>query len=571
MSDLAFFLALAKRDRWWLRLGAGLAALTLLAGIGLMAVSGWFIAAAAAAGLAGALAATRGVRGFAVLRPLSRYGERLATHEATFRILARLRIWIFTTLIPLAPGALATMRGGDLLARVTSDVDALDALYLRLVTPIFSAGLGAIAVAILLAFTAPAALPGVIALFVLAGAVLPFLAARAGRDAGKAGVEAASDTRAEAGDLAAGLAELKAYGAEDRIIARLEAASDRWLAAQRRLARLSLTNTALLAFTAPFALVTGIAMASWGGAEPAMAALAGFAGFALFEAAAPLVQAAELYGRTTASARRLRALSEIEPAVGTPQDPAPLPASHDLTLDRVSFTWPGRDTAALSDISLSLPEGTRLAVVGASGSGKSSLIKLLMAFNAPQSGRIAIGGTDYDTLAPDSIRTRFALLDQRAGLISASVRDNLRLADPHAGEDAIWRALERARAADFVRALPGGLDTWIGEEGGLVSGGQARRIALARAFLKDAPVLLLDEPTEGLDAVTEAEFAAALDDWLDEDTRRSVLIVTHRARLLTAAREVAVLERGVIVEQASPDRLAGAGGAFDRLFPAWTR
>lgn len=569
MSDLKFFLTLARPDRWWLRLGAALAALTVLAGIGLLAVSGWFIAAATLSGFTAAIAATRGVRGFAVLRPLSRYGERLATHEATFRILARLRVWVFRTVAPLAPGRLASLRGGDLLARVTSDVDALDGLYLRLVTPLIAAVCAVIAVSILLAVTAPLALPGVLALFALTGLGLPLLAGRAGRAAGREIVRASAEARAEAGDLAAGMAELKAYGADARIRERLAQASADWTQAQRRLARLAMINAALLAMAGPAGLVTALGLAAAGGAGPAAAALAGFAAFALFEAAAPLVQAGESYGRTTAAARRLKALDEMVPAVRVPQAPVPLPGTTDIALENVGFTYPGRGTPALIDLSIDMPRGSRLAVVGASGSGKSSLIKLLMAFHAPDTGRVRLGGIDHDRLDPAAIRSRFALVDQRAELVSASIRDNLALADPQAGEARLWAALERARAADFVRALPAGLDTWIGEQGALVSGGQARRIALARAFVADAPVLLLDEPTEGLDETTEAEFVAGLEDWMSEDTSRSVLIVTHRAALIAPAQEIVVLDAGRIVEAGPVGRLAGAGGHFDTLFPAF--
>ena len=569
MNDLRFFLALARPDRWWLRLGAALAALTLLAGIGLMSVSGWFVAAAALSGFGAAIAATRGVRGFALLRPLSRYGERLATHEATFRILARLRVWVFRTVAPLAPGRLAELRGGDLLARVTGDVDALDGLYLRLVTPAIAAACGVIAVSVLLAFTAPLALPGVLALFLACAIGLPLLAARAGRDAGARIAEAGALARAEAGDLAAGLAELKAYGADVRVRARLEAACAQWSESRRRLSRLALANAAVLSLAGPLALVTAIALAAAGGAGPALSALAGFAAFALFEAAAPLVQAGEAAGRTAAAARRLRALGEMEPAVGAPQDPCSLPAGSGLSLRGVHFTYPGRSAPALAGIDLDLDRGARIAVVGASGSGKSSIVRLLMRFYAPDAGAIAMDGADYGRLDPAAIRTRLALVDQRAELLSASVRDNLLLARPQAGQTALWAALERARADRFVRALPDGLDTWIGEQGALVSGGQARRIALARAFVKDAPVLLLDEPTEGLDAATEAEFVAALEDWLGERADRSVLIVTHRPALLAPAREIVVLEEGRIVESGPAGRLAGSGGAFDRLFPGF--
>lgn len=574
MKTLGFFLALARPDRWWLRLGALLAVITLLSGIGLLSLSGWFITAGAIAGAAGMgrqfnfLFASGGVRGFALTRTLGRYAERLATHEATFRILARLRLWVFEKSAPLAPARLGTMRSGDLLSRVTGDVDALDGLYLRLVTPVIAAAAGAICVIILLIFTAPAAIPGIIGLFVLAGIGLPLLAAKLGSKPGETIAAAQSAARAESADLVAGITELKAYGAENTVLSRLDAASTQWINAQRQLAHLALLNGAFLALSGPLSFVAGFGLAAASGAPPALAALAGFVGFALFEAAAPLVQAGELYGRTLASAKRLKELDNIVPAVSVPAMPEALSQRWDIAAEGVSFTYPGAARPALDEVSLSLPEGGRLALVGASGSGKSSLIKLLMGFYAADEGEIRLGGTPLSRLDPAAARTRFALVDQRADLLSTTVRANLALANPPASEEDMWAALEQARAADFVRTLPDGLLTWIGEEGRLVSGGQARRIALARAFLKGAPVLLLDEPTEGLDAATEAEFLDALDAWLDADPRRSALIVTHRAALLSRAREIAVLDEGRIVEQGGLDTLKGAGGAFDRLFGA---
>lgn len=576
MKDLKFFLGLARPDRWWLRLGAALMALTLLAGIGLLSLSGWFITAASVAGLAGAgrafnyLFASGGVRAFALSRTAGRYAERMVTHHATFKVLARLRLWVFDMAAPLAPGRLSEMRSGDVLSRVTQDVDALDNLYLRMVAPVASAAAGGLAAAIILALFAPAALPAVLGVFVLASVVLPLAAAKAGRAAGEDAAAAAASARAEAGDLAAGLAELKAYGADARVIDRLDGASLDWIDAQRRTARLGLTNAAILSLVAPASFVLGVGLATASGAPAALAALAGFIAFALFEAAAPLVQAAENYGRTAASARRLRALSELKPAAQDPAAPARLPEGWTVKADALSFTYPGRDGAAVTDLSLELPEGGRLALVGPSGSGKSTLIKLMMRFYAPEAGVLSLGGTPTADLTAEAIRSRMALVDQRAELLSTTVRANLRLADPDASEEALWDALERARAADFVRAMPDQLTTWIGEQGGLVSGGQARRIALARAFLKNAPILLLDEPTEGLDEATEADFLDALDQWLDEDPRRSVLIVTHRAKLLERAHEAVVMENGRVIEAGPISQLAGAGGAFDRLFPGFT-
>ena len=577
MNDLRFFLGLARPDRWWLRLGAVLAATTLLAGIGLLSVSGWFITAGALAGLAGAgiafnyLFASAGVRAFAMMRTASRYGERMVTHEATFRVLARLRLWVFDHAAPLAPGRLSKVRSGDLLARVTSDVDALDSLYLRLIIPAFAALCAALATLVLLAFLAPTAIPGVLGTFVLAALVLPMITAKLATKPGESAVVQSAQTRAETSDLIAGMAELKAYGGDARMIGRIEGASTAWIEAQRQLARISALNAGLLGFASPLSFVLGLLLAHLGGATVPIAALAGFVAFGLFEAAAPLLQASELYAKTRLSAHRLRSFSQIEPTANDPAAPHELPEARDIVFDQVSFAYPEAENSALNTVSFTIGEGERLALVGASGAGKSSAIKLLMGFYRPQSGQIRLGGTDIADLSLANLRAQCALVDQRAELLSGSVADNLRLADPNAQNDALWRALELARAAEFVRALPGQLDCWIGEQGSLVSGGQARRLVLARAFLKNAPILLLDEPTEGLDAKTEADFLDGLDAWLSENPRTSVVFVTHRASLVERAQSVIVLEDGQVQSTHANTTTLKGDVAFMRLFPHWAK
>jgi ATP-binding cassette subfamily C protein CydC len=576
MTDLRFFLSLARPDRWWLRLGAALAAITLLAGIGLLSLSGWFITAGALAGLAGAggafnyLFASGGVRAFALTRTVSRYGERMITHEATFRILARLRLWVFDQAAPLAPGRLSKFRGGDLLSRVTSDVDALDNLYLRLLIPAFAAACAGLATLILLAWLAPLAIPGVLGSFVLAAIVLPILTARLGQAAGEAIARASAQTRAEASDLVAGLAELKAFGGDARMISRLEMASTSWIDAQRQRARLTALNAGVLGFAAPFSFTLGLTLATLGGASIPVAALAGFVAFGLFEAAAPLLAAGELYGQTTASAHRLRELQEIEPTASDPEHPVAAPKTHSIAIRNVSFRYPDVQTLALDDVSFNLTPGSRLALVGPSGAGKSSLIKLLMSFYRPESGDITLGGTSIANLELDGLRSKFALVDQRAELLSGTVASNLRLANPDASDDELWTALEIAKAADFVRALPDQLNCWIGEQGNLVSGGQARRLVLARAILKDAPILLLDEPTEGLDALTEREFLDGLDAYLATRPETSVLMVTHRTSLVARADHIVMIERGQKRAEGPPQTLLRDNAEFAALFPHLT-
>ncbi|WBQ12025.1 thiol reductant ABC exporter subunit CydC [Hyphomonadaceae bacterium BL14] len=571
MKDLIYFLALAREDRFRLALGAVFAMLAALAGLALFSLAGWVSSAAAGgAGLAfGALIGGGGLRALALMRPVLRYLERLASHDGAFRSIARLRLWVFDAATPLAPGPLTGMRSGDLLARVTRDVDALDGLFMRLLTPVAAALAVVAGACVLLALTAPSALPAVLGVYAFAAVLLPIIAARSGEAPGAAVISASAGARAEAADLAAGLADLKAGGAETRIIDRLEAASRDWINAQRALAAQGRFHGAVLGLAAPIALVAGFAAAHAGGADPAIAALAGFAGFALFETAAPMVQAGEQLGQTRAAARRMRALAEMAPASTRPLHPVPAPAGHDLSFEDVGFTYPGADHPALDGLDLALPEGARVAVVGSSGAGKSSLIRLALGFYAPQGGTVRLGGASLATLDPGAARARLALAGQRAELLSGTVAENLRLASPDADDAALWAALALASADGFVRDLPEGLETWIGEQGALVSGGQARRLVLARAYLRGAPVLLLDEPTEGLDAANEAEIAASLGRWLDQDARRSALIVTHRPRLLALVNEVAVMDQGRVIERGTPDALAAAGGAFTRLFPGW--
>ncbi|CAN0186329.1 unnamed protein product, partial [Chrysoparadoxa australica] len=269
---------------------------------------------------------------------------------------SRLRLRVFETAAPLAPARLGRIRGGDLLSRVTQDVDALDALYLRFVTPVTAALTGALFTSVLLAFLAPAALPGVLGVFILASVILPLRVAKTAAKAGEALTQNASSMRADAADLVSGLAELKAYGAEHRIIAHLEDSNAKCVAAQRKIAGISMWNSALLALSAPASFVLGFGLAAASGAAAPVSALAGFVAFALFEAAAPLVQAAELYGKTTASARRLKALTEITPAVNDPASPQPLPDRWDIEVKGLHFSYPDTDTPVLQDANLSLPE-----------------------------------------------------------------------------------------------------------------------------------------------------------------------------------------------------------------------
>lgn len=570
IADLRAFLDLAKDYSLWLWVGAGLTTITLAAAIGLLGLAGWFLTAAAIAGAGSSfnyLFPSGGVRGFAMTRTASRYAERLVTHEATFRILAKIRLWVFAQAIPLAPGRLGDHRAGSLLAAVTSDVDALDNLYLRLVTPAVAAAVGLAGALIAIGLVSAWAALATLGLFAFAAIAAPSLTLAKARQPGRTARDTLTRSRSDAVDLADGLAELIAFKADDRVQTRLMAASAEQITAEREANAAGAVSQGVIASAGGVAAVVVFVIAHLSGAGPAVCALAAFVAFALFEAAPPLAQAAELFGRTAASARRLR---ELEHTAPTALDPAldaaaPAPARHDLCFERVSFAYPVRSTQgddtprsgdaanasfALREVELTIPAGARVGLVGPSGSGKSSLFALLLRFYDPQRGRITLGGVDVTTLRQASVRARVASVSQRSGLLSATIGDNLRLAAPQARPAELWNALEQAGARDWVEATPQGLDTWIGEEGQLVSGGQARRIALARALLKDAPILALDEPTEGLDPATEADIITRIGA-LIADTSRTVIIATHRPALLDLTDRVVRIVDGRIVSDAS--------------------
>lgn len=543
---------LRAEDRRWLLAGAVLALLSMLSGIGLLAVSGHFITSMALVGAGGAAinyyTPAALIRLFAILRTGGRYAERLATHEATLRTLARLRVWLFARLVPLAPARLGGLRSAELFSRLRADVDALEHAYLGVLVPLVVAAVTVLVVlSVVLCWLPVLALP-LGALMLAAGLLLPRWVQRQGRSPGEAAVAHAEELRVLAVDGLRGRAELALYGAEAAHAAKVDAAAAklRWVRGRiDRLQALGGTAVALAAQCAAVAaLACGLPALGQGALPPAALTMLTLLALAAFEAIAPLPDAWAQWGSTLASARRLFALADTPAAVGEPAQPSPPPSGNDLAIRGLRLRHGEAGPWVLDGVDLDLPEGCRLALVGASGSGKSSLAGALLRLY-PCEGSIALGGAPLAAWRGDDVRARIALVDQQPYLFDASLRDNLRLARPDASDAQLALALRRAQLEEYVAGLPHGLDTRVGENGVRVSGGEARRIAIARALLADAPVLILDEPLEGLDAGTATRLYLALDEAM---RGRSVLLITHRLGQLSAlVDEVATLRDGRIV------------------------
>ena len=558
----------------WMPMGAGtlFSLITVTSTVGLLALSGWFLSATAYAGLTAAVAMSfnfflpaAGVRFFAISRTLCRYADRVISHDATFRLLESLRIWFYTKLEPLAPARLMQYRSGDLLSRIVTDIDSLDNFYLRVLSPTATAMLLSLILLAFLLFFDPVV--GMIAFagLLAAGFAVPVLAGTLGASVGREIARRMSAFRMQIVEGIQGLAELLVFGRQQRYLEDL-------IDQNRDLLRLQLQMSVIRGFsgalitviagiTTAAVLFRGAGLVNNGEMHGATLAMVVLAVMAAFEAVMPLPSAYQFLGRTREAGRRLLEIVNAAPVVVYPAHSAADPQHQDLAFEQVTFRYRREDPPVLAGINFNVAEGERVAVLGATGAGKSTLAHLLVRFWDPQSGQIRLGGHDLRSFSESDLRSRVSVVSQQAHLFNASIRANLRIAHPQAQDDdaRLWDALEAVQLDRFVRSLPEGLDTWTGESGKLLSGGQARRLAVARAVLHAAPVWVLDEPTEGLDRQTELRLMNTL---FTLTTGRTVLLITHRLTELDRMDRILVLEQGRIVEDGSHEELLDLGGRY---------
>lgn len=543
--------------------------LTVAAGVALLGTSGWLLSTAALQPSIAALSvAVVGVRAFGVSRAVLRYLERLASHDVTLRLLARLRVAVFRALVPLAPARLVSRRSGDLLSRLVEDVASLEALYVRVLGPSLAAlVLVPLAALALLPFGLPLAL-ALLAGLALCGTLVPWLAWRLGRGPGQRLAALRGELAARLVDGVQGQAELLASGGEAdhaRAVARLSRGA---VAEQQRLARASALGSALVGLgtdlTALGVLVLAVPAVRAGVLDGVHLAVVALLAIASFEAVAALPAAWQGLGAAGEAARRVFETIDLDPAVRDPVLPAPATGSpRVLEVRDLRFAYPGETMRALDGVSLRLEPGRRVALVGPSGSGKSTLVHLLLRFWDVTQGAVALDGRDVREWPQERVRGAIAFAAQRAQVFTGSFRENLLLAAPAASEDELRAVLAEVRLDTLVDRLPAGIDTWVGEQGQQLSGGERQRLALARALLRPrAPFLLLDEPTSHLDPTTEREVLAAI---VRAGEGRATLLVTHRLVGLETFDEVAVMERGRVVERGPATQLREAGGRFARL------
>ena len=555
MRALLPFLRLFKFAKLPLFLGLVLMITGLASSIGLLTTSGWFLAATAIAGL-GTLFnffyPSASVRGLAIGRTLFRYFEKLVTHDATFRILAKLRVQVFEKIIPLSPGVLNRYRNSDLLNRLVSDVDTLDSLYLRLIAPFITAIFVILAMCIGLSFVnTPLALGLGISLLLLVF-VIPTVFYQLGKKFGDKLVHSRALYRTQFLEFIQAQAELLLFNAEDKLKNNMAKTETNWQADQQKEANLSGFSTALSLFLNGLIIAAMLwfsSQAEFGNDEYRMAfiALFTFAALASFEILMPLGSAFLHIGQVIASAERVTDIIEQQPLVvfngktEFDQNATTLIEAKDL-----SFTYPERQNRALDNLNLTIQKGKKVAILGKTGSGKSTLLQLLVRNYDANQGELSLAGKPISDYAEDTLRSQFCFLTQRVHVFSDTLRQNLQFASAvNISDEKMIEVLNQVGLGKLLEQEQG-LDIWLGDGGRPLSGGEQRRLGLARILLNDAPILLLDEPTEGLDRETERQILRLI---LAHAENKTLIMVTHRLTAIEQFDELCVIDEAKLIEK----------------------
>ncbi|MEZ9407695.1 heme ABC transporter ATP-binding protein/permease CydC [Vibrio sp. 10N.286.48.F5] len=569
MRDLLPYLKLYKKHWFGLSLGMLLAFATLSASIGLLTLSGWFISASAVAGLTIAretfnyMLPGGGVRGLAMSRTAGRWGERVVSHNATFKLLTDLRIFFFKKLAPLIPGRISNLRDADLLNRLVADVDAMDHVYLRLVSPVTVGVFGIFFLTLFLMWfdSSLGLILGSILLIMLL--VWPILFYKLGKRNGGELTQNKADLRVTTLDWIEGYSELTLFGAEERYRNAILETQRKLMANQFVNANLTgMASAALMLFNGlTLVLMLWLAADGVGGNAPdPFIALMAFATMASFELLMPIAGAFQHLGQTLSSARRLNEVILSEPEVQFAEEKLDINKPLDITFSNVTFNYPDSERSVLNAVDLTIPATHKVAIVGQTGSGKSTLIQLLTRYWDPKKGYISIAGIELTQWNESQLRESISVVSQRVDILNGTLRDNLLIARPEATDDHLANILKDVGLEKLLEN--NALDSWLGDGGRQLSGGEKRRIGIARAILHDAPILLLDEPTEGLDKQTEQSIMTLFEKHFEGKT---VIFITHRLIGLEAMDSIVLIEQGEIVENGSHEKLLSEEGRYFQL------
>jgi len=552
-----------------------LGTLTIASSVALMGASAWIISMAALhPNIAVLQVAIVGVRFFGITRGVSRYLERLVSHNLTFKILGRLRVWFYESLVPLAPARIMDFRAGDLLNRIISDIKTLEDFYIRSVAPPIVAILIGVGTGVFLYQYQP--ILGLVlgGLFLISGLIFPLLIRWLAHKPGQVLVETRTILTGNLVDFMGGLPDLMVFGQSGEKSKQIQALDGKYHKAQLRLARISGLNAGLLIFFSNLGmwlvLILAIPLVQSGDISGVMLAALALITLSAFEAIQPLPQAMETLSSSMVSGQRLFEILDAEPAVADPEVPQVNPSEISIHVKDLEFYYPGSQTPALKKIDFELQEGKTVAIVGPSGSGKTTVGNLLLRFWGGYQGIISFGNGDtpLDSLRQEEIRKQISVISQGDALFQDSIQNNIALGNPKASLEDIILAAKKAQIHELINSLPEGYKTQIGERAGGFSAGEAQRISIARAVLKDAPLFLLDEPTANLDPITEKAILNTLFGILENKT---AILITHRLVGLENVDQILVLVEGEILERGSELELLNLNGFYKQMWALQNR
>ena len=544
--------------------------ITIGSSVALMGTSAWLISTAALhPSVADLGVSVVGVRFFGITRGIFRYLERLVSHDVTFRLLSRLRVWFYEKLEPLAPARLMEFRAGDLLSRIIGDVETLENFYVRVVSPPLTAIIVGLFTSIFLASFYPPLAPVFLIFFLSLGIVLPALSQILSRSSAEQTITLRAELHTHLVDGIQGMADLLAYGRADERLAQINANGLDYGNAQRRMARVTGIHSSLTTLLTNLGMWTilllCIPQVTTGSLAGPMLASLTLLTFASFEAVIPLPLAAQMWNSSREAARKLFEVVDTVPAV---KDDIQFSTTNyqasNVEFSNLTFTYPKQTTPALQRATFNVQQGQSIAIVGPSGAGKSTLANLLLRFWDYENGEISFNGESLKTLNQDQVRTQIGLVSQNTYFFNTSIRENLRFARRKVTQEEIESAAKAVQIHDFILNLPKGYDTLIGEQGLRLSGGERQRLAIARVLIKDAPILILDEPTANLDALTEKQVLETLFGVMKQKT---TLLITHRLIGLENVDKIIVMTHGQIVERGSHASLLEEHGLYHRM---WT-
>ncbi|EIW15817.1 MULTISPECIES: thiol reductant ABC exporter subunit CydC [Pelosinus] len=542
--------------------------LTVGSNIGLMAASAYLISGAALHPSITELSiAIVGVRFFGIARAIFRYLERYVSHDATFRLLGTVRVWFYTKLEGLAPARLLEWRSGELFSAIVSDVETLKEFYLRVLAPPFIAILVVVGTCLFLAQF------NLVFVYVLTGGgiflgvLLPLAVSRVQKSLAEELVTARMQMKAQLVDSITGIVELAAFGQTHRQAQNIAELDEELAGIQGKVVNQAGMIDALGLFivnaTVWLVLWFAIPLVHSGQLEGIYLAVVALTVQSSFEAVLPLPLAVHFLAESMAAARRLFGIVDRVPAVIEQTEGILTGTDGTLTVKDLSFRYRADGAAVLRNISFTAASGQSVAIVGPSGAGKSTLLYVLLRFWEYEEGSILLGSHELKKYQSQNLRTMFSVVSQQSHMFNASIRDNILLAKPDASEAEFEQVIENSELTELLKSLPQGSDTMVGQNGFALSGGQRQRIAIARALLRNAPILILDEPTVGLDSLTEEAVMGTLAKLM---AGRTTILITHRLTGLKHMDTIFVLEAGRIIEQGTQEELLKNEGLFYQLW-----